>query len=59
MKNDNKDFWDELGEERQKNIDQALKEVKEGKTTPHSEVQKKYRQWLRNRYVNKNALAWR
>ncbi len=40
------DFWDELSLQRQKNIDQALKEVKEGKTIPHSEIQKKYRQWL-------------
>jgi len=46
IKKDIHDFRDELREERQKNIDQALKEAKEGKIIPHSEVQRKYRQWL-------------
>ena len=41
------DFWDELSEERQKNIDQALKEVEEGKTIPHAEVQKRIRESIR------------
>ncbi len=40
------DFWSELSLQRQKSIDQALKQVTEGKTIPHSEIQKKYRQWL-------------
>ena len=27
-------------------LDQALKQVEEGKVTPHSEVRKKYKKWL-------------
>ncbi|MFK7905010.1 MAG: hypothetical protein AB8B69_07795 [Chitinophagales bacterium] len=42
----NKDFWDELSLQRQRDIDEALKEVKEEKTIPHIEIQKKSRQWL-------------
>ncbi len=40
MEDNNIDFWDELSKERQKNIDQALKEVQEGKTIPHAVVRK-------------------
>mgnify|MGYP000312502964 CR=1 FL=1 len=36
MEDNNKDFWDELSEERKENIDKALKEVQEGKTIPHA-----------------------
>ncbi len=39
-------FWDELSPQRQRNIDQALQEVKEGKTIPYSEIKKESRQWL-------------
>ncbi|MEZ4883717.1 MAG: hypothetical protein R3E32_03180 [Chitinophagales bacterium] len=42
----NNDFWDELSFQQQKSIEKSLQEVKEGKTIPHSEVQKKYHQWL-------------
>lgn len=42
----NDDFWDELSFQQQKSIEKSLQEVKEGKTIPHSEVQKKYSQWL-------------
>lgn len=43
------DFWDELSPERQRSIDQALQEVKEGKTIPHSEVQKEIWQSLQKK----------
>ena len=42
-----KDWWDEISEEQQKAIDEALVEMKAGKLTPHEEVMKKYSKWLR------------
>ncbi len=44
MEDNNKDFWDELSEERKQNIEKAMKEVEEGKTIPHAEVQKRIRE---------------
>jgi predicted transcriptional regulator len=41
------DWWDEISTEQQQAIDKALVEVKEGKLTPHEEVMKKYKRWLR------------
>ncbi len=41
------DWWDEIGEEQQKAIDKALAEMKAGKLTPHDEVMKKYKKWLK------------
>lgn len=41
------DWWDEIGEEQQKAIDKALVEMKAGKLTPHDEVMKKYKKWLK------------
>ena len=41
------DWWDEISEEQQKAIDKALVEAEQGKLTPHSEVMKKYKKWLR------------
>ncbi|MBN8720295.1 MAG: hypothetical protein J0H85_12670 [Sediminibacterium magnilacihabitans] len=38
-----KDWWDEIGEEQQHAIDKSLAEMKAGKMTPHDEVMKKYR----------------
>ncbi len=37
------DFWDELSKEQQTLIDQAIKEVDEGKVSPHHQVMKKLR----------------
>jgi predicted transcriptional regulator len=42
-----KDWWDEISEEQQKAIDEALVEMKAGKLTPHEEVMKKYSKWLK------------
>ncbi|MFT4153473.1 hypothetical protein [Parafilimonas sp.] len=42
-----KDWWEKIGEEQQKMIDKALEEVKEGKLTAHEEVMKKYQKWLK------------
>ncbi len=44
---DQKDWWDEIGEEQQKAIDKALAEMKAGILTPHDEVMKKYKKWLK------------
>ena len=44
---DQQDWWDEIGEEQQKAIDKALAEMKAGKLTPHHEVMKKYKKWLK------------
>jgi predicted transcriptional regulator len=44
---DQKDWWDEIGEEQQKAIDKALAEMKDGKLTPHEEIMKKYKKWLK------------
>ena len=42
-----KDWWDEIGEEQEKAIDKSLAEMKAGKLTPHDEVMKKYKKWLK------------
>ncbi len=42
-----KDWWDELSKEQQEAIDQSLTEMKAGKLTPHEEVLKKYKKWLK------------
>ena len=44
---DQQDWWDEIGEEQQKAIDKSLAEMKAGKLTPHDEVMKKYKKWLK------------
>jgi predicted transcriptional regulator len=41
------DWWDEISEEQQQAIDKALAEMKAGKLTPHDEVMKKYKKWLK------------
>ena len=42
-----KDWWDEISEEQQQAIDKSLAEMKAGKLTPHDEVMKKYKKWLK------------
>lgn len=39
------DWWDEIGEEQQKAIDQSLAQMRAGKVTAHDQVMKKYRKW--------------
>jgi len=41
------DWWDEISEEQQQAIDKSLAEMKAGKLTPHDEVMKKYKKWLK------------
>lgn len=41
------DWWDEISEQQQKAIDKSLAEMKAGKITPHDEVMKKYKKWLK------------
>jgi predicted transcriptional regulator len=41
------DWWNEIGKEQQEAIDQSLSEMKAGKLTPHDEVFKKYKKWLK------------
>ena len=42
-----RDWWDEISVEQQHAIDKALAEMKAGKMTPHDEVMKKYKKWLK------------
>ncbi|MBG9374748.1 hypothetical protein I5907_00750 [Panacibacter sp. DH6] len=44
---DQQDWWDEISEEQQNAIDKSLAEMKAGKLTPHDEVMKKYKKWLK------------
>ncbi|HVY73902.1 MAG TPA: hypothetical protein VG890_03675 [Puia sp.] len=41
------DWWDEISQEQQQAIDKAMAEMKAGKLTPHDEVMKKYKKWLK------------
>jgi len=44
---DQHDWWNEISEEQKKAIDKTLAEMKAGKLTPHDEVMKKYKKWLK------------
>ncbi len=41
------DWWDEISKEQQNAIDKALAEMKAGNLSPHDEVMKKYKKWLK------------
>jgi predicted transcriptional regulator len=41
------DWWDEISQEQQQAIDKALAEIKTGKLTPHAEVMKDYKKWMK------------
>ena len=41
------DWWDEIGQEQQHAIDQALAEMKAGKLTPQDKAMKTYKKWLK------------
>jgi len=41
---DQQDWWNEISEDA---IDKTLVEMKTGKLTPHDEVMKKYKKWLK------------
>ncbi len=40
------DFWDELPLSVQESVKRGMEQAKRGETRPHSEVMKKYKQWL-------------
>lgn len=40
------DWWDDLSEPAKGSIQRGLKDVENGKVTPHKEVMKKYKKWL-------------
>lgn len=49
---DQQDWWDKISEEQQRAIDKALAEMKAGKLTPHNEVMKKYKKWLKTKTIS-------
>ena len=38
----NNDWWDDLTLDQKKGIDRGLRDIKEGRVTPHDQVKKKY-----------------
>ena len=40
------DWWDEISDGERAAIETGLKQMKEGKTTPHEKVMEKYGKWL-------------
>lgn len=40
------DWWDELSEAEQASIERGLKDIEEGRITPHSDAKGIYEQWL-------------
>lgn len=40
------DWWDDLPDSAKKSIERGLKDIENGKVTPHKEVMKKYKKWL-------------
>jgi len=41
------DWWDDISEGEKDAIAEGLKQIKEGKTTPHEVVMAKYSKWLK------------
>lgn len=44
--NSNKDWWETISSEEKKSIQNGLKDIKDGKLTPHSEARKVYEEYL-------------
>ena len=40
------DWWDTISGEERQSIERGLKDSKEGRITPHTEVKKRYEKWL-------------
>ena len=40
------DWWDTISSEERQSIERGLEDSEEGRTTPHSEVMKRYAKWL-------------
>jgi len=41
-KSSKRDWWDDLSEAAKASIERGLKDIEEGRTTPHEEVKKRY-----------------
>ena len=40
------DWWETISEAEKNSIDRGLKDIENGRVSPHSEVRKKYAKWL-------------
>jgi predicted transcriptional regulator len=40
------DWWDAMPDHIKANVEASIKEADKGNTTPHEEIQKRYKQWL-------------
>ena len=40
------DWWDSITDAEKLSIDRGLRDIKNGKTTPHATARKKYEKWL-------------
>tara|TARA_B100000683_G_scaffold268986_1_gene305110 strand:- start:2277 stop:2504 length:228 start_codon:yes stop_codon:yes gene_type:complete len=38
----NTDWWDDLTDSQKQSIERGLRDIQEGKTTPHNDIKKKY-----------------
>jgi predicted transcriptional regulator len=45
--NKQEDWWNEIGKDHQKAIKEAISEADKGNVTPHAEMVKKYKKWLK------------
>lgn len=45
--NKHEDWWNEISEQQQKEIKEAIAEADKGKVIPHSEMEKLYSKWLK------------
>ena len=43
---DSNDWWDTISEAERQSIDRGIKDVENGRVSPHSKVRKKYEKWL-------------
>lgn len=46
LKEEKKDWWNEISDEEKESIEKGLSDAESGKLTPHSEIIKKYEKWL-------------
>jgi hypothetical protein len=40
------DWWDSISDAEKHSIDRGLKDIKNGRTSPHASAMKKYEKWL-------------
>jgi len=46
LRNEKSDWWDEITAEEKAEIEEGLSQADKGAVTPHSEILKKYENWL-------------